>query len=350
MPERVLMTGNEALAEGAIRAGCQCYFGYPITPQNELTAYMSRHMLDRGRVFVQAESELAAIYMVFGAAAAGARCLTTSSSPGISLKQEGISYLAGAEVPAVIANIQRGGPGLGGIEPAQADYFQATRGGGHGDYRTLVLAPDSVQEMHDFPATAFELAEKYRNPALILSDGLLGQMMEPVHLRPETKPSFIEAPWTLTGAHNRPQNIVRSLLIKDGELERHNLHLQEKYAKAASMETRSINSDTPDAKLLVAAWGSCSRIVRGAVEQARAKGLAVGWFRPITLWPFPTKQLLEAARNARAVLVIEMNAGQMLEDVRLAIEGSAPVSFKGYLGSRIPRESEIAHEIELLLR
>jgi 2-oxoglutarate ferredoxin oxidoreductase subunit alpha len=343
------MTGNEALAEGAIRAGCQCYFGYPITPQNELTAYMARHMIDRGRVFVQAESELAAIYMVFGAAAAGARCLTTSSSPGISLKQEGISYLAGAEVPAVIANIQRGGPGLGGIEPAQADYFQSTRGGGHGDYRTLVLAPDSVQEMHDFPAWAFELAERYRNPVLILSDGLLGQMMEPVVLRPEVTPAFLNASWTLTGAENRPPNVVRSLLIKEGELERHNLHLQEKYALAAGREARAKDAETEDADLLVVAWGSCARIASGAVALARAKGLAAGWFRPITLWPFPSARLVEVARRARAVLVVEMNAGQMVEDVRLALEGRVPVSFKGYLGSRIPRESEILHEMERLL-
>ena len=350
MAERVLMTGNEALAEGAIRAGCQCYFGYPITPQNELTAYMSKHMLDRGRVFLQAESELAAINMIFGAASTGARCLTTSSSPGISLKQEGISYMAGAEVPAVIANIQRGGPGLGGIEPAQADYFQATRGGGHGDYRTLVLAPDSVQEMHDFPAAAFQLAERYRNPALILSDGLLGQMMEPVRLRPETEPSFIEADWTLTGAENRKPNIVKSLLIKEGELERHNIHLQEKYKLAADRECLSQDSNMEGAELLVAAWGSCARIARGAVAMARAKGIAAGWFRPITLWPFPYARLAELAARVHSVLVVEMNAGQMLEDVRLAIEGRTKVFFKGYIGSRIPRVSEILGEMENILK
>lgn len=349
MPTRVLMTGNEALAEGAIRGGCDAYFGYPITPQNELTAYMSRRMPENGRVFIQSESELAAINMVFGAAAAGKRALTTSSSPGISLKQEGISYMAGCMLPAVIANIQRGGPGLGGIEPAQGDYFQATRGGGHGDYHTIVIAPYSAQEMHDSAFLAFDLAERYRIQVMLLADGMLGQMMEPVVLREfEPWPNESSKPWALTGAEGREPNVVRSLFVKEGELEEHNLELQAVYERVRQNETaREVFGDASGG-VLVVAWGGCARIARGAVAQARESGLKAGLFRPINLWPFPYRALAQAADCAKSVLVVEMNEGQMLQDVMLAVLGARPVRFKGFLGSRIPRESEIIGEIKAM--
>lgn len=345
MVEKAFMTGNEALAEGAIRAGCQCYFGYPITPQNDLTAYMSRHMPARNRVFIQAESELAAINMVYGASATGIRAMTSSSSPGISLKQEGLSYLAGAMLPALVANIQRGGPGLGGIEPSQSDYFQAVKGGGHGDYHLIVLAPSSVQEMHDLTVLGFDLADRYRNPVMILADGLLGQMLEPVELHDESKNSIPEKPWALTGAKNRPVNIVRSLFVREGELERHNLALQEKYRTIAAIETRVETYRTEDARVLIAAWGSVARITKGAVDRARAKGVRAGLFRPITLWPWPSAALIAQFPQVQAVAVVEMNAGQMVEDVRLVVNGRVPVTFKGFLGSRIPTETEILAEL-----
>ena len=346
MAEKAFMTGNEALAEGAIRAGCQCYFGYPITPQNDLTAYMSRNMPARNRVFIQAESELAAINMVYGASAAGIRAMTSSSSPGISLKQEGLSYIAAANLPAVLANIQRGGPGLGGIEPSQGDYFHAVKGGGHGDYRLIVLAPLSVQEMHDMAVLAFDLADRYRNPVMILADGLLGQMLEPVALHDESKNRVPEKPWALTGARGgRPANIIRSLFVHEGELERTNLALQEKYRAIAEAETRFETHCAEDARVLIAAWGSVARIARGAVDRARAKGVKAGLFRPITLWPWPSAALAARFPGVKAVSVVEMNAGQMVEDVRLAVNGRAPVAFKGFLGSRIPTETEILAEL-----
>ena len=345
MSEKAFMTGNEALAEGAIRAGCQCYFGYPITPQNDLTAYMSRHMPARNRVFIQAESELAAISMVYGASAAGIRAMTSSSSPGISLKQEGLSYLAGAMLPAVVANIQRGGPGLGGIEPSQSDYFQAVKGGGHGDYHLIVLAPESVQEMHDLTVRGFDLADRYRNPVMILADGLLGQMLEPVMLHDESKNHMHEKTWALTGAKDRPANIIRSLFVREGELERHNLDLQEKYRTIASAETMFETYRTKDARILIAAWGSVARIARGAVDRARTQGIKAGLFRPITLWPWPSTSLAAHFPQVQAISVVEMNAGQMVEDVRLAVNGRVPVTFKGFLGSRIPTETEILAEL-----
>jgi len=341
----MLMMGNEAVAEGAIRAGCRFYFGYPITPQNELTAYMAKHMPEHGRVFIQAESELAAINMVLGAATTGARAMTSSSSPGISLKQEGISYLAGTQLPAVIVNVQRGGPGLGSIDPSQGDYFQATKGGGHGDYHTIVLAPMSVQEMHSFTVEAFRLADKYRIPTLILADGRLGQMMEPITLHNGPPPPMPVKRWALTGAKGRRPNCIRSLLVKEGELESHNYKLQKCYRKIEQREARHEEMHADKCDLLVAAWGTCARIAKGAILAARARGLKVGLYRPITLWPFPARRLAQIASKTKAVLVTEMNCGQMLEDVQIAVAGSTPVFFSGYPGGRVPGESDIFQAI-----
>jgi 2-oxoglutarate ferredoxin oxidoreductase subunit alpha len=337
------MAGNVASAEGAMRAGCRFYAGYPITPQNELIAHMADQLPLRGGVFVQAESELAAINMVFGAAAAGTRAMTSSSSPGISLKQEGISYLAGCELPAVIVNVQRGGPGLGDIRPAQGDYFQATRGGGHGDYHCVVLAPSTVQEMADLTYDAFDLADKWRNPAIVLADGMVGQMMEPVrldHLRPPQPP---DKPWALTGARGRPKNVIRSLYIVDGELEKHNRHLIEKYGEIERTEVRWRTVGPEDAAVVLVAFGACARIVREVVEHpppALRGRLAL--VQPITLWPFPYAQLAERARNAAAVVSVEMSAGQLVQDVRLAVEGRCPVHLLACLACSVPRTSEIA--------
>jgi len=339
------MTGNDAIGEGAIRAGCDCYFGYPITPQNELTAYMAEHMLDKGRVFIQAESEIGAINMVFGAAAAGKRAMTSSSSPGISLKQEGISYLAGAELPAVIVNVQRGGPGLGNIAPSQADYFQATKGGGHGDYRQIVLAPDSVQEMHDLTVLAFELADKYRNPAMILADGRLGQMMEPLCLHEGTPPSVPLKEWALTGAQGREPNVIRSLHLAEGELEEANILLQQKYERVAEKEVRCEERMTDDCEVLLVAYGTSARIAKGTLNTARAGGIKAGLLRPITLWPFPNERLSALSERVRAILVVEMSGGQMLEDVQLAVEGNSPVFFEGRMGGGVPREADILGKI-----
>ncbi|MBI3986462.1 MAG: 3-methyl-2-oxobutanoate dehydrogenase subunit VorB [Lentisphaerae bacterium] len=344
---RVLMTGNDAAAEGAIRAGCRCYFGYPITPQNELIAYMAKHMPDRGRVFIQSESELAAISMVYGSAATGIRAMTSSSSPGISLKQEGISYLAAARLPSVIVNVQRGGPGLGGIEPSQGDYFQAVKGGGHGDYHMIVLAPDSVQEMHDLTAEAFDLADRYRTPVMVLADGRIGQMMEPIRLREEQR-EFPAKPWALTGARNRKPRIVRSLFVEEGALEKLNRELQAQYRLIEREEVRFEELLTSDCSVLVAAWGTCARVAKSAIRKARAAGLAAGLLRPITVWPFPTQRLAQLAETVKAILVVEMNSGQMLEDVRLAVNGRVPVHFQGFLGSRIPSETEILTAIRNL--
>jgi 2-oxoglutarate ferredoxin oxidoreductase subunit alpha len=348
MSERVLMNGNEALGEGAIRGGCECYFGYPITPQNELTAYMARHMPRRRRSFVQAESEVAAINMVYGAAAAGARAMTSSSSPGVSLKQEGISYLAGSELPAVIVNVQRGGPGLGNIDPSQADYFQATRGGGHGDYRVLVLAPESVQEMHDLAAEAFELADTYRNPVMILADGRLGQMMEPLRLR-TGRPNPPPKPWALTGAKDRPQNIIRSYYPRGDALEKHNAHLQAKYRRMAAAEARCETTRLDDAELMLVAYGTAARLCGGAVRQARREGIAAGLLRPRTLWPFPSEAVAAGAAGVRAVLVVELSAGQMVEDVRLALDGRAPVHFCGRTGGGVPSVTEVLAKVRELI-
>ena len=348
MNERILMCGNEALAEAAIIAGVDAYFGYPITPQNEITAYMSRRMPEEGRVFVQSESELAAINMVFGASATGKRAMTTSSSPGISLMQEGISYLAGAELPAVVVNVMRGGPGLGNIAPSQGDYFQATRGGGHGDYRTIVFGPSSVQELVDCMPLAFDLADEYRMTVVILADGILGQMMEPIVLQKKPHRKLPPKDWALTGAKGREQNIVRSLWLPEGALEKHNYKLKAKYEQVQKNEVICEQYEVDDAEIVVVAYGVAARIVRGAVNKARKEGIKVGWIRPVTLWPFPTEQISKAADELRIFLVVEMSCGQMVEDVKLAVAGKAPVVFYGRPGGGVPTVDEILDKIRQL--
>ncbi len=343
--EPALFCGNEAIGEAAIQAGCRAYFGYPITPQNELTAYMAKRMGEEGRVFIQSESELAAISMVFGAAAAGERAMTSSSSPGVSLKQEGISYLAGCELPAVIVNMSRGGPGLGNIGPAQADYFQSTRGGGHGDYRTPVLAGASVQELADLTFLAFDLADRYRTPVLILGDGILGQMMEPVVI-PHPEPARLPGKdWTLTGARGRPPRCIKSLYLGPGELEAHNRKLQEIYREIGDKEVRSEAFLTDDAELVLVAFGITARICREVVSRLREEGLPVGLLRPITLWPFPEQAVRDLSRKTKKLLSVEMNFGQMVDDVRLAAEGNCPVEFFGHGGGEILTGEEITEAV-----
>ncbi|MCX5685855.1 MAG: 3-methyl-2-oxobutanoate dehydrogenase subunit VorB [Candidatus Omnitrophica bacterium] len=346
--KKILMCGNDACGEGAVLAGCRFYAGYPITPQNELTAYMAKRMNETGRVFIQAESELAAINMVFGAAAAGMRAMTSSSSPGISLKQEGISYMVGCELPCVVVNVQRGGPGLGNIAPSQGDYFQSVKGGGHGDYKLIVLAPSSVQELLDYTFLAFDLADKYRNPALILGDGLLGQMMEPIQIDSGIQPKFIDKPWALTGCKGRGPNIIKSLYLGDGVLEEHNKKLQEKFILMKESEVRAETFHTKDSEIVLVAYGSVARIAKAAMEMARSRGKKCGMIRPITLWPFPDKAIEEACNAARKFLVVEMSAGQMLEDVRLAVNGRAKVDFYGRMGGGVPTETEIFQRIEAM--
>lgn len=346
--KKILMSGNEAVAEGAIRAGCSFYAGYPITPQNELIGYMAKHMPERKRVFIQAESELAAINMVFGASAAGARAMTSSSSPGISLKQEGISYIAGAELPAVIVNVMRAGPGLGNIWPAQSDYFQATRSGGHGDYHCIVLAPASVQESYEIMFLAFELADKYRNPVMILSDGMLGQMMEPLQIKNQRlKIKNYDKPWALTGCKGRKPNIAKSFYLKEGDLEQSNLRLQKKYKGIEDKEVRYEGLFLDDAKIILVAYGSMSRIAKSAVNRLREKGEKVGLIRLITLWPFPKKIFgyLTKGLKGKVFLAIEMSYGQMIEDVRLGVNGKAPVEFLGRSGGGVPTEEEIVKKV-----
>ena len=352
MSKKVLMSGNEAIAEGAIQAGCHFYAGYPITPQNELTAYMARRMPEVGGIFIQAESELAAINMVFGAAAAGKRAITSSSSPGISLKQEGLSYLAGCELPAVIVNVMRGGPGLGNIAPAQSDYFQATRGGGHGDYHSIVLAPSCVQEAYDLMFLGFALADQYRNPVIILADGMLGQMMEPIVKSQIPNPkSQIKKPWALTGCKGRKPNIIRSLYLGEGVLEKLNLVLQKKYKTIQQKEPRYEDLFLDDAKIILVAYGTMARIAKSVVKRLRNKGKKIGFIRPITLWPFPDKifQRITINHKRLTLLVIEMSYGQMLEDVKLAVEGKAKVEFLGRAGGGIPTEEEIINKIDRLV-
>jgi 2-oxoglutarate ferredoxin oxidoreductase subunit alpha len=341
MGKTVLMKGNEALAESAIRAGCTHYFGYPITPQNEIPAYMAKEMPRRGGCFLQAESEIAAINMVFGASGAGARTMTSTSSPGMSLKQEGLSYLAGAELPCVVVNMMRGGPGLGGIAGSQADYFQATRGGGNGDYRSIVLAPGNVQELADLTVKAFELADKYRMVVTILGDGYLGQMSEPVVL-PEPEIIAPDKPWAVSGNKGRKPNQVMSLrLSPEDYLEKHNIHLQELYSKVEQEETRAEQYLTDDADYIIVSYGTSSRISRKAVKSLRAEGIKVGLFRPITLWPYPMKELNALAHKVKKVLTVEMSAGQMLEDVKVAVNGQAEVDFYGKMGGAVPVSLEI---------
>ncbi len=347
MVKKILITGNEAIAEGAIQAGCRFYAGYPITPQNELPAYMAKRMPEAEGIFIQAESELAAINMVFGVSAAGARAMTSSSSPGISLKQEGISYIAGAELPAVIVNVMRGGPGLGNIWPAQSDYFQATRSGGHGDYHSIVLAPSSVQEAYELMFLAFDLADKYRTPAIILGDGMLGQMMEPLVINSQlpTPNSQLKKPWALTGCKGRQPNIVKSFYMLEGDLEKFNLTLQKKYKAIQQKEQRYENLFLDDAKVILVAYGSMARIAKSALNKLRKKGKKVGLIRPIALWPFPQKAFTQHLRPNTKYLVIEMSYGQMLEDVKLTINGKAKVEFLGRSGGGIPTEEDIIKKV-----
>ena len=341
-----LMRGSHVLGEAAVRAGCRYYFGYPITPQNEVPEYMSGRLLQVGGTFVQAESELASINMVIGASMAGARVMTSSSSPGVSLMQEGISYLAGLELPAVIANVVRGGPGLGNIAPAQSDYFQATRGGGHGDYRTIVLAPASCQELCDLTFKAFDLADKYRNPVMIMGDGMMGQMMEPVEFpEPIDLADLPAKDWTLTGAKDRPSRVILSLLLNPKVLEDHNFKLVRKYDAVTREETDWEEYMLEDARQVVVAYGTAARIAKGAIKRVRQMGLKVGLLRPKTLWPFPDKPLKDLTRVVRQLLVFEMSAGQMVEDVRLAVEGQAQVHLYGRPGGVIPTPDEVAHQI-----
>lgn len=344
--KKLLLNGCEAAGEAAIAAGCKFYAGYPITPQNRFPEYMSVRMPEAGGVFIQAESELSAINMVLGAACAGVRALTSSSSPGISLKQEGISYLAGCELPAVIVNLNRGGPGLGDVTPSQADYFQATRGGGHGDYRTIVLAPWSVQEMYDFTYLAFDLADRYRNPVLILADGMIAQVMEPVKFRKGAK-KLPKKKWALTGCRGRKPNLIRSLFLSPGVLETHNWKLARKYQRIEKREVRCQTYRCENMDFLVVSFGTCGRIVKEAVEQARKDGLKVGLFRPVTLWPFPYEELADCMEKVRKVLVVELNLGQMLDDVKIAGRTSkARIFFYGRPGGGIPTPEEILKEIK----
>lgn len=347
MSEVKLMKGNEALAEAAIRAGCRGYFGYPITPQSEILEYLADEGRKRGMTVMQVESELAAINMVYGAAGAGARVMTSSSSPGISLMQEGLSYIASAELPCLIVNVNRGGPGLGTIQPSQGDYFQATKGGGHGDYHLLVLAPASVQEMADFVFDGFDLADKYRNPVMILADGALGQMMEKVVFRDyDPQQHQVPKPWATTGkTPDRPRNIITSLFIQPEKMEEINKRLQAKYAFMNEEEVRYELIHGDDAELLLVAYGLSARIAHRAVEMARNRGFKVGLLRPITLYPYPYKVLHEVSERIKGALVVELNAGQMVEDVRLGVNGKVPVEFYGRMGGVIPPPDEILQKI-----
>jgi 2-oxoglutarate ferredoxin oxidoreductase subunit alpha len=347
-----LMKGNEALAEAAIRAGCQAYFGYPITPQSEILEYLVDEGRTRGMIVLQVESELAAINMVYGAAGAGARVMTSSSSPGISLMQEGISYIASAELPCLIVNVNRGGPGLGTIQPSQGDYFQATKGGGHGDYHLIVLAPASVQEMADFVFDAFDLADKYRNPVMILADGALGQMMEKVDFKLYDPREHIPAkPWATVGKpKTRERNIITSLHIETEKMEQINLRLQEKYKRVRENEVRFEQVCADDTEYLIVAYGLAARIAHRAVELARANGIRVGLLRPITLYPFPYEAVRVLADRARGILVVEMNAGQMVEDVRLGAGGRTQVQFYGRMGGIIPSPDEVVEALNRIVK
>jgi len=343
--KREIWKGSEAIAEASIRAGCRCFFGYPITPQNEIPEYMSLHMPQSGGVFVQAESELAAVNMVYGAAASGVRAMTSSSSPGVSLKQEGISYMAGAELPAVIVNVMRGGPGLGGIQPSQSDYFQATKGGGHGDYRMIVLAPASVQEMASLTVKGFNLADKYLMTAMILADGTIGQMMEPITFE-DVEVEAYDKPWALTGTKlQRKHNIVNSLYLKPDELERKNFERYERYRTVEENEVMDDEYMMEDAEVCVVAFGIASRVAKNAVAQARSEGVKAGLIRPVTLWPFPSKVLRQAAEKVKSFVCVELNMGQMIEDVRLAIECTRPVSLCNRTGGMIPSPDQVLASI-----
>lgn len=350
MPEKVLMKGNEALAEAAIQAGCRHFFGYPITPQTEVAAYMSKRMPKIGGTYLQAESEVAAINMVLGASAAGVRAMTSSSSPGISLKTEGISYMAGSDLPALIINVQRGGPGLGGIQPSQSDYWQATRATGHGDFQILVFAPSTVQEMVDLVSDAFDLGDKYRMPAMILADGMLGQMMEPVVIPDNTEKVLPEKPWAAKGHHNeRKHNVVNSLYLTPQALENLVKERFERYEKIKNEEQRAEEYLTEDAEVVIVAYGASSRVSRSAVNMARQQGIKAGLIRPITLWPYPTKAIDKAAETVKSFLCVEMSMGQMVDDVRLVVNGRKPVHFYGRTGGMIPTPYEVLEQLKQIV-
>jgi len=350
MTEYKLMKGNEAMAEAAILAGCDAYFGYPITPQSEVLEYLVREMPKYNRVVMQAESEIASINMVYGAAGAGFRAMTSSSSPGISLMQEGISYIAGAELPCLIVNVNRAGPGLGTIQPGQGDYFQSTKGGGHGDYRMIVLAPASVQEMADFVFLGFDLADKYRNPVLILSDGAIGQMMEKVQFKPYIRPA-IDKSWATTGKPaSRERNYITSLFIQPEKMEEHNLKLEAKFKAIREHETQWEEINTYDADYLFVAYGLTARICMKAMDIARQKGIKIGLLRPIALYPYPYKRIEKLASQVKMMITVELNSGQMVEDVRLAVKGKVPVEFYGKMGGMIPAPEDIVHEAEILIQ
>jgi len=359
MAEKVLMKGNEAIGEAAVRAGCRYYFGYPITPQSELPAYLSKRLPEVEGVFVQAESEVAAINMVYGAGSAGARVMTSSSSPGVSLKQEGISYIAGAEIPCLLVNVVRGGPGLGNIAPAQSDYWQATRGGGHGDYRTLVLAPNSVQEMADMTVAGFEFADRFRNPVLLLSDGVLGQMMEPVTLPDPVDYDVNSKKWALgyKGKDKSERNLCTSIFLDVDELEEHNWHLYQKYQVMTDLFSKGEYKDfaveehlCDDAEIILVGYGIISRILKTVVEKCRKRGIKAGLVRPKVLWPFPSQVFERLQQTTNNFLVVEMSCGQMVEDVKLAVNGKKPVYFFGRTGGTIPSDFEILNEVDKIVR
>lgn len=346
MAEKVLMKGNEAIAEAAIKAGCRHYFGYPITPQTEIAAYMAKKMPKIGGTFLQAESEIAAINMVYGVASAGKRGMTSSSSPGISLKGEGLSYMAGADLPCLVVNVQRGGPGLGGIQPSQSDYFQATRGGGHGDYHMIVLAPASVQEMADLTIKAFDLADKYRMTAMILADGTMGQMMEPVSLDFDVAPAT-EKPWATTGTQmKRAHNIINSLSLVPEELEQLNIARYEKYKQIEENETMYEEYLMEDAEIAICAFGITARVSKNAIDEARKKGIKVGMIRPITLWPFPQAPFKKALKTVKHFISVELSMGQMIEDVKLATECKVPVTLCNRVGGMITTPEQVLQAIE----
>ena len=347
MAKKVLMKGNEAIAEAAIKSGCLHFFGYPITPQTEISEYMAKRMPKVGGLCLQAESEVSAINMIMGAAAAGSRCLTSSSSPGISLKSEGISYIVGCDLPCVIVNVQRGGPGLGGIQPSQQEYYQATKANGHGDEQVIVLAPASVQEMAQLTSEAFDLADIYRMPAMILADGALGQMMEPVDFELSSKREIPEKTWATNGTFGkRKKNIINSLYMNPNELEQSIIERYKRYDEVAEKETKYEEYKCDDADIVIAAYGITSRICKTAIAAARAKGIKVGLLRPITLWPYPKKPLRALADTAKHFLVVELNMGQMVDDVKVSTECKRPVSFYGRTGGVIPTPAEVLAEIE----
>ncbi len=346
MADKVLMKGNEAIAEAAIIAGCRHYFGYPITPQTEIAAYMAKRMPKIGGCFLQAESEIAAINMVYGVSSTGKRVMTSSSSPGIALKSEGLSYLAGSDLPALVVNVQRGGPGLGGIQPSQSDYFQATKAGGHGDFRMIVLAPDSVQEMAELTVKGFELADTYRMTAMILADGTMGQMMEPVSLDFDVKP-VCDKPWATTGTKlERKHNIVNSLSLVSEELEKLNFERYERYALVEQNETMYEEYMMDDAEIAVTAFGIAARVAKNAINEARKQGIKVGLIRPITLWPFPKAPFQKAAKQVKQIISVELSMGQMIEDVRLASECKVPVTLCNRVGGMIPSPEQVLEAIK----